>query len=80
MENMFNKNKNYESEACLRERHYCKDRLRIVKEIFKTIEKVDPANAGKTAEEFLSAAISEMDADILSAKKEWKPDGHTVKE
>ena len=54
---------------------------RLVEEIFKTIEKVGLSNVGKTAEELLnvvkagtlelvSAAISEMDAAVLSAKKE----------
>ena len=58
---------------------------RLVEEIFKTIEKVGLSNVGKTAEELLnvlkagtlelvSAAISEMDAAVLSAKKERKPD------
>ena len=53
---------------------------RLVEEIFKTIEKVGMSNVGKTAEELfavlkngtlelLSAAISEMDAAVLSAKK-----------
>ena len=64
---------------------------RLVEEIFKTIEKVGLSNVGKTAEELLnvvkagtlelvSAAISEMDAAVLSAKKERKLDGLTVKE
>ena len=64
---------------------------RLVEEIFKTIEKVGLSNVGKTAEELfavlkngtlelLSAAISEMDAAVLSAKKERKSDGLTVKE
>ena len=62
-----------------------------LKEIFKTIEKVGLSNVGKTAEELLnvvkagtlelvSAAISEMDAAVLSAKKDRKLDGLTVKE
>lgn len=64
---------------------------RLVEEIFNTIEKVGLSNVGKTAEELfavlkkgtlelLSAAISEMDAAVLSAKKERKSDGLTVKE
>ena len=64
---------------------------RLVEEIFKTIEKVGLSNVGKTAEELLnvvkagtlelvSAAISEMDAAVLSAKKGRKLDGLTVKE
>ena len=64
---------------------------KLVEEIFKTIEKVGLSNVGKTAEELLnvvkagtlelvSAAISEMDAAVLSAKKERKLDGLTVKE
>ena len=54
---------------------------KLVEEIFKTIEKVGLSNVGKTAEELLnvvkagtlelvSAAISEMDAAVLSTKKE----------
>ena len=64
---------------------------RLVEEIFKTIEKVGMSNVGKTAEELfavlkngtlevLAAAIGEMDAAVLSAKKERKSDGLTVKE
>ena len=64
---------------------------RLVEEIFKTIEKVGMSNVGKTAEELfavlkngtlevLAAAIGEMDAAVLSAKKERKLDGLTVKE
>ena len=64
---------------------------RLVEEIFKTIEKVGLSNVRKTAEELLnvvkagtleivSAAISEMDAAVLSAKKERKLDGLTVNE
>ena len=64
---------------------------KLVEEIFKTIEKVGLSNVGKTAEELLnvvkagtleivSAAISEMDAAVLSAKKERKLDGLTVNE
>ena len=63
---------------------------RLVEEIFKTIEKVGLSNVGKTAEELfnvvkagtlelVSAAISEMDAAVLSAKKGRKLDGLTVK-
>lgn len=63
----------------------------LVEEIFKTIEKVGLSNVGRTAEELfsvvksgtldiLSAAIGEMDAAVLSAKKERKLDGLTVKE
>jgi len=63
----------------------------LVEEIFKTIEKVGLYNVGKTAEELfsvvrsgtldiLSAAIGEIDAAVLSAKKERKLDGLTVKE
>ena len=58
---------------------------KLVEEIFKTIETVGLSNVGKTAEELLnvvklgtlelvSAAISEMVAAVLSAKKERKPD------
>ena len=65
--------------------------VKLVEEIFKTIEKVGLSNVGKTAEELLnvvkagtlelvSAAISEMDAAVLSAKKKRKLDGLTVKE
>ena len=63
----------------------------LVEEIFKTIEKVGLSNVGRTAEELfsvvksgtldiLSAAISEMDASVLAAKKERKLDGLKVKE
>ena len=59
---------------------------KLVEEIFKTIEKVGLSNVGKMAEELfnvvkagtlelVSAAISEMDAAVLSAKKERKLDG-----
>ena len=58
---------------------------RLVEEIFNTIEKVGLSNVGKTAEELfavlkngtlevLAAAIGEMDAAVLSAKKERKGD------
>ena len=63
----------------------------LVEEIFKTIEKVGLSNVGRTAEELfsvvkdgtlkiISAAIGEKDAAVLSAKKERKLDGLTVKE
>ena len=65
---------------------------RLVEEIFKTIEKVGMSNVGKTAEELfavlkngtlevLAAAIGEMDAAVLSAKKEpvlFRTRGHHI--
>ncbi len=64
---------------------------KLVEEIFKTIENVGLSDIGRTAEELvsvvktgtldiLSAAIGEIDAAVISAKKERKLDGLTVKE
>ena len=65
--------------------------VKVVEEISKNIEKNGISEIGKTAEdilsilkegtlELLSAAIHEMDSAILSAKRERKQDGITVKE